>query len=88
MSAKDIHQYLVNTLGDTARSYDKVKYWFRQFKCVPVAWEVGKSPGATSTAPMPENVAKIHDLVMENQKLTIRRLINITSECYGTKQRK
>src|SRR5688500_13819373 len=78
MSPTEIHADLQNTLGQSAPSYDVVKKWCREFKCGRQSCEDEHGAGPSKTVSTPENINRIHDLVMNDRRLTIRRIAELT----------
>lgn len=86
LSPKDIHVDLVNTLGESALSYDIVKRWCREFKCGRESCEDDHRSGRPKSAATPENVNKVQELVMKDRRMTIRHLAETLKISVGTIQ--
>lgn len=78
MTPTEIHADLQSTLGDSCPSYSAVKKWCREFQCGRESCEDAPRSGRPADVTTPENVTKIHDLVMADRRLTIRRLHELT----------
>jgi [histone H3]-lysine36 N-dimethyltransferase SETMAR len=77
-----IHQDLVDTLGKCAVSYDVVKRWCREFKCGRQSCTDEHAGGAPTIVTTQENVKKIHDLVLQDRRVTIRQIVEDTGLSY------
>ena len=78
MSPTEIHTDLQNTLGESSPSYSAVKKWCREFKCRRQSCEDAPRRGRPVEVTTPENINKIHDLVMADRRCTIRHLEELT----------
>lgn len=72
-----IHEDMVNTLGELAPSYSMVKKWTALFKQGRQSVQDDPRSGRPSTAVTPENVDKIHDMVLADRRVKIREIANI-----------
>ena len=84
MSPKAIHEDMVATLGGHAPSYATVKKWAKEFKLGRESTEDAPRSGRPKTASTDENINAIHDLVMSDRRITVRK---IAEECrlnYGS----
>lgn len=86
MTPTQIHQNLVDTLGESAVSYDIVKRWCREFKCGRQSCIDEHAGGAPITVTTQENVKKVHDLVLQDRRVTIRQLVEDTGLSYHVVQ--
>jgi len=87
MSTKDIHADLVETLQDCALPYSTVARWCKEFKLGRTSIEDEHRKGRPSTSHTGENVKKVEDLVLADQRVTIRHLAEVTEISYGSIQR-
>ena len=75
LMAKQIHEDMEGTLGQSAPSYTIVKKWAAEFKC---GWESIKDDphsGRPSTLTTQEYVEKICDLIIGDRRLKIREIV-------------
>lgn len=78
MTPTEIHTDLQNTLGESAPSYSAVKKWCREFGCGRASCEDGARSGRPVEVSTPENINKVHDLVMADRRRTIGYLEKVT----------
>ena len=67
MSLSQIHEDMTATLGESAVSYGIVKKWFRTFKSQRTSCEDEHGGGPPRTVGTPENINKVHDIVLQVQ---------------------
>lgn len=84
LSPKEIHEDMVGVLGESAPSYQVVKNLSREFKLGRQTCEHAKGAGRPVTVTIQENVNRVHDMVMADRRMTIRRIAEITDFSYGT----
>ena len=72
MLPSQIHEEMMATLGESAVSYGIVKRWFRTFKCGRMSCEDDHRGGPPRTVTTPENINKVHDIVLQDRRITIR----------------
>ena len=70
---------MVSTLGDDAPALSTVKKWAAEFKRRRESLEDDPRSGRPSRATTQENIDRIHQMVMNNRRLTIRHLANVIS---------
>lgn len=70
LSGKEIHDDMVNVLGDDAPSYTQVKFWVAEFKRGRRSISDEPHTGRPKTATTDENIEKIHDMVLEHKQIT------------------
>jgi histone-lysine N-methyltransferase SETMAR len=87
MSPKEIHEDMVNTLGDSAPSYSMVKKWSAEFTRGRQSTEDDPRSGRPSTSSSDEMTTKVHKCVMEDRRVKIRYIAEILGIGYGTVQR-
>ena len=62
-----IHEDMTATLGESAVPYDIVKRWFHTFKCGRKSCEDEHGGGPPETVTTPENINKVHDIVLQDR---------------------
>jgi len=77
LSPTQIHADMVSTLGDDAPSFSTVKKWAAEFKRGRESLEDDPRPGRPSTATIPENITRVHDMVMADRRLTTRHIASV-----------
>lgn len=87
MSTKDIHSDLVETLGDSSPPYSTVARWAKEFKLGRTSTEDEHREGRPSTSLTEENVKKVEEVVLEDRRVTIRHVAEVTGLSYGSIQR-
>lgn len=76
LSAKEIFEDMVNTLGESAPSYSMVKKWTAEFKRGRDSLEDEPRSGRPPTASTSETIEKIHDMLLSDRRITIRYIAN------------
>ena len=79
LTTKEIHTDMVSTLEDDASVLSTVKKWAAEFKRGRESLEDDPRSGRPSTATTQENIDRIHQMVMNNTRLTISHLANAIS---------
>ena len=70
-----IDEDMMATLGESSVSYGIVKRWFRTFKCGRTSCEDEHGGGPPRTITILENINKVHDIVLQDRRITIRHLV-------------
>ena len=86
LKTKEICDDLVHTLGDPAPSYSTVKKWCHELNLGRESCDDVPHPGRPSTVISDENVDRVHDMVMADRRLTIRKIAQDVGVSYGTVQ--
>ena len=86
-NASQIHQRLVNVFDKSAPSYATVTNWMREFKRGREDIKDAPRPGRPSTETTEDNVQKVHQVVLENRKVSIVEIQEETGISYGTVSR-
>jgi len=84
---KEIHAMLTETLGEQSPSYATVKNWVVPFKRGDFSTCVAPRPGQPKTVTTPEIIDQIHDLVLEDRRISpksIAERLGISRECVGS----
>ena len=69
---KEIHAVLTETLGVHAPSYATVKNWVAQFKSGDFSTYNVPRPGRPKTMTTPETIDQIHELILEDRRISAR----------------
>jgi len=69
---KEIHAILTETLVVHAPSYVIVKNWVALFKSSDFSTCVASRPGRTKTVTTPEIIDQIHDLILEDRRISAK----------------
>lgn len=72
LSTKEIHKDMIKTLGESAVSYSLVKKWVAEFKRGRDSINDDDIPGRPISVRNAETIAKVHDLIMADRRLSIR----------------
>jgi transposase len=75
--AANIHERLVNVYGNSAPSLATVKNWMRQVKWERDSLEDEQRCGRPSTAVTEDNVKSVENQVLEDRRISIRRIADI-----------
>ena len=73
---------MVSTLGNDATALSTVKKWTAKFKRGRESLEDDSRSGRPSTAITQENIDCIHQMVMNDRRLTISHLANVINISY------
>jgi len=68
----DIHTVLTETLGELAPSYATVKNWVAQLKRGDFSTCDAPRPGLPKTVITPEIVDKIHEIILEDRRISAK----------------
>jgi len=71
---KEIHAILKETLGEQAPLYATIKNWVAQFKRGDFSICDAPRPGRTNTVTTPDNVDQIHDLILEDRRISVKSI--------------
>ena len=85
---KEIHAILKETLGEHAPSYATVKHWAAQFKRGDFSTCDAPRHGRHKTVTTPENIDKIHELILEDRRISAKSIaeqLGISCERVGSK---
>ena len=84
LTTKEIHTDMVSTFGDDAPALSTVKKWAVDFKRGKESLEDDLRSGLPSTAnTTQENIDRIHQMVINDIRLTISHLANVISISRG-----
>ena len=61
----------------SAPSYGMVQKWFTEFRCGRTSTETTQSPGRPNETTKPEMINKIHDIVLNDPKVKMRKIAEI-----------
>ena len=79
LTTKKIYADMVSTLGDDAPALSTMKKWAAEFKMARESLEDDPRSGRLSTPTIQENIDRIHQMVMNDRRLTISHLANVIS---------
>ena len=79
LTTKEIHADKVSTLGHDAPALSTVKKWAAVLKRGRESLEDYPRSGSPSTVTTQENIDRIHQMVMNDRRLTISHLANVIS---------
>ena len=82
MSPSQIHEDVTATLGESAVSKGTVKRWFRSFECGRTSCEDEHGGGPPRSVTTPENINKVHDIVLQDRRIAIRDIVEETGFLY------
>ena len=69
---KEIHAILIEILGEHALSYTTVKNWVAQFKRGDFSTCDALRPGRPKTVTTPEIIDQIHELILEDRRISAK----------------
>ena len=76
---EEVHAEMVATLRDDAPALSTVKKWATEFKRDRKSFEDDSRSGRPSTATIQENIDRIHQMVMDDKRLTFNHRANAMS---------
>jgi len=79
LTPREIHDDMVDTLGDSAPSYATVKRWCADFKRGRRSTEDEERPGRPNEVATQRQIDAVLDTVMKDRRLTIRKIAEIHS---------
>jgi len=71
---KEIHAIMKETLGEHAPSYATVKNWVAQFKRGDFSTCDTPRPGRLETLTTPEIIDQIHELILEDRRISAKSI--------------
>ena len=80
---KEIHAFVTEILEEHAPSYATVKNWVSQFTRGDFSTYVAPRPGRPKTVTTPEIIDQIHDLILEDRRISAEQL-GISCEQVGS----
>ena len=81
------HECLIETLGEYVTSCAAVKNWVAQFKRCDFSTCDAPRPGRHNTVTTPEIIDQIHDLILENRRISTKSIaeqVGISHERVGS----
>ena len=72
LSTKEIHKDMIKPLGDSTVLFQLVRKWVAEFKWGRDSINHDDPPDRPSSVRNAETIAKIHDLIMADQQLSVR----------------
>ncbi|GJQ84755.1 hypothetical protein Trydic_g21156 [Trypoxylus dichotomus] len=83
MTPTQVHQELVDALGESTVSYGIVERWCRFLKCGRQSCTDEQPGGALTGATTQKTVNKVYDVVLQNRHVTIGQLVeDISHSCH------
>lgn len=77
LSPTDIQTELRGTLGDSSPSFSTIKKWAAEFRRGHTSIQDDERSGRPRTATSAENVAKIHNAILNDRRLKVRELADM-----------
>lgn len=84
MNRADIHRQLVSSCGDGAPSIRTVQHWIKQFSEGRTTADDEERSGRPGTSSTPEIVERIHEMITEDPRITIRMIAYTLGISYGS----
>ena len=72
LSTKEIHKDIIKPLGDSTVLFQLVRKWVAEFKWGRDSINHDDPPDRPSSVRNAETIAKVHDLIMADQQLSVR----------------
>ena len=73
-TAKEFEERIAPTLGQSYFNYDTVRLWINKFKWGRTIIEDAQRPWSPKSAVTPENIDKVHDVVLADRRVEVRQL--------------
>ena len=84
MSPKEIHEDMVQTLGEDSPSYSTIKKWAAEFKRGRDSTEDDPRSGRPKTSTTDEQVHATHRMVLDDRRLTVQQIAKTTGISAGS----
>ena len=78
---------LQKAFGDNAMSQSKTFLWYKRFKNGQMSGDNDVHSGRPSTSTTPENISKVHEVILADCRQTIHDVCEIVGLSYKTFQR-
>jgi hypothetical protein len=86
-TAEETHKMLKEAFGDNALRLTQTHKWIKRLKNGRMSLDDDERSGRPSTGTTTENVAKVREAILENQRRTIHDICDIVKLSYETCQR-
>ena len=80
-----IKDELDSVYGDSAPSFTTVKFWAAEFNSVRKSLGDDECSGRLETATTDENIAKVHQMVLDDRRIKVREIAEVTNDSRGQK---
>ena len=74
-----IKDELDSVYGDSAPSFITLKFWAAEFKRGPKRLGDDERSGRPKTATTDENIAKVHQMVLDDRRIKVREIAEVTN---------
>ena len=83
-SSKQVEERLTSVYGQSSPSSTTIKRWVKEFQRGRESLEDDPRSGRPTTSTSPENIEKVHKLVIENRRISLYELEEATGISYGS----
>ena len=83
-SSKQVEERLTSVYGQSSPSSSTIKRWVKEFQRGRESLEDDPRSGRPTTSTSPENIEKVHKLVIENRRISLYELEEATGISYGS----
>ena len=83
-SSKQVEEGLTSVYGQSSPSSSTIKRWVKEFQRGRESLEDDPRSGRPTTSTSPENIEKVHKLVIENRRISLYELEEATGISYGS----
>ena len=83
-SSKQVEERLTSVYGQSSPSSSTIKRWVKEFQRGRESLEDDPRSGRPITSTSPENIEKVHKLVIENRRISLYELEEATGISYGS----
>ena len=83
-SSKQVEERLTSVYGQFSPSSSTIKRWVKEFQRGRESLEDDPRSGRPTTSTSPENIEKVHKLVIENRRISLYELEEATGISYGS----
>ena len=82
--SKQVEERLTSVYGQSSPSSSTIKRWVKEFQRGRESLEDDPRSGRPTTSTSPENIEKVHKLVIENRRISLYELEEATGISYGS----
>jgi len=74
LTPNEIHSEFIKVYGDSSPSFSTIKKWAADFKRGRTSLEDDPREGRPKSAPPPEIIEQVHDMVLDDRRMKVREI--------------